>query len=91
MNARQLLANHILATVREDDDELATVPWVRDSLPAFAWVGWRGAFCAQRTGLHLDISGTMSDRPATRGDFRTLCRLLGVTLRDSTSIPKDTK
>ncbi len=73
------LSAHILATVREDDDKLLDERWfmkqTRVDGPLSMIVLIRRA-----EGFHIAVNGHESDRPATRGDFRTLCGLLGVKL-----------
>ncbi len=57
------IAGHILATVREDDDELIDSHWIE-------------------VGVPLQLLRQHIDHIKTRGDFRTLCRLLGVKLQE---------
>ena len=71
------VARHVLATVRADDDEPLTNvffgKWTDCGGPDFE-------ICANDT-VRIWVHGNWCPLPAvkTRGDFRTLCRLLGVT------------
>lgn len=75
------LIDYVLATVRGDDDELIDELWFikqkRVDGPLRMIVLVR-----RPEGFHLEVNGYESDRPATRGDFRTLCRSLGVKLEE---------
>lgn len=77
-----LVTDHILATVREDDDELVDELWfikqTRVDGPLLNMI----VLVCRSEGFHLKVNGNESDRPATRGDFRALCRLLGVKLKE---------
>ena len=92
-----LVADHIIATVREDDDETYTADWGREAMGRSELVFNRHFTLAlyPTPTIETDVPGQsigfLDTTVKTRGDFRTLCRLLGVKLRDSTSIPKDTK
>ncbi len=63
-----LVTDHILATVREDDDELLS----QDN-----WLDTIQHEC--ELVIHYEHC-------RTRGDFRTLCRLLGVELKEPSTI-----
>lgn len=72
------LIDHILATVREDDGEPFTRDFVTDS--QMGWIG-PGMLEVRNDGsVYLDCGdfAVLIDTIRTRGDFRTLCRLLGV-------------
>lgn len=68
------LADHILATVCKDDDEAFTPEWAFE-------VGKNqiGEIAKECDGFEM----LERFRIKTRGDFRALCRLLGVTLNQA--------
>ena len=84
------MANHILATVREDDDEPYDKDWGRAvSGGSCLYLGDNFsidiAACDLEYEDRSDCGGSfgyMSLSIKTRGDFRTLCRLLSKKLKE---------
>lgn len=90
------LADHILATVREDDDEPVDEAWVLSISPL-------GRYCVSDPSGFVQVEYSIVSRSVfaeyvrsetdfdtvptlvkTRGQFRMLCHLLGVPLKEGT-------
>lgn len=80
----QSIAAHILATVREDDDEPIDEAWLRSQSRTDGLLLTMMTFVRRLDGYHLEVNGHESANPTTRGEFRALCRCLGVTLKEGT-------
>ena len=78
-----MMAAHILATVREDDVELIDVNWIeslaRTDDGDLSMITLR--LCEDRK-FHLVCNGYVQKNPSTRGDFHQMCRLLGVQFKE---------
>ena len=76
------LIDHILATVREDDDEPIDDSWFASISDHKQRVMIGDGRCVERDdfgSIFIDADGTHCDFPiTTRGEFRALCRLLGM-------------
>ena len=82
------LASHVLATVRDDDDEPVTEEWlgtVKPSRPFITHVGpdvIDAHYC--HNGTYYWGFSTKHLWEMTRGQFRSLCRGLGIVLEEKT-------
>lgn len=84
------LAAHVLSTVREDDDEEYCSDWARSVIgTSEVTLNERFSLATHRCDIEYDdlqphqvSCGSLRTRVKTQGDFRTLCRLLGVTLKE---------
>lgn len=83
------LAAHILATVREDDDETYFSSWGREMLGATTLqLNKHFGLCTDSCDIEYeddDSFDSIETTVRTRGEFRALCRCLGVTLRETTA------
>ena len=79
-------ASHILATVRPDDDEPVNAAWSQDVLGAVSVEVGRNLFLNKwaqvEYGSDNESDGVFNTTVKTRGEFRQLCRLLGVELKE---------
>ena len=79
--------DYILATVRDDDDEPVTSFWLSgfgDVMDGFHYIG---IICVDATEWEWSLSGMFASSvsihaPKTRGQFRSLCRGLGIALKE---------
>ena len=86
------LASHVLATVRDDDDEPVTEEWFRRHTGGFVnidgptihhcgryltWFNWG-------IGIYDNDSGAVNLGVMDRGQFRSLCVGLGIVLEEKT-------
>ena len=71
------LADHILATVRDDDDEHADQAW--QSLVTFDSAIGDGKWIVAKM---FDTWDDIPKSDKTRGQFRSLCRGLGIALKE---------
>jgi hypothetical protein len=100
-HAAQILANHILATVRADDNEPVTYDWLVPFFKPyqigaskfwalgpleFAEVSYFGDGTTPIADDWVVDHEKLGDLlvPRTRGQFRTLCWLLGIILPEAT-------
>jgi hypothetical protein len=81
-------ARHILATVREDDDELVTYEWLCSTKTPYMenrkiWWNFDGyAVSLSSSGARFHCNHMPIASVQTRGRFRSLCKGLGIELKE---------
>jgi len=91
-DAWKLLADHILPTVRDDDDEPFGGEWAK-GVVGDSFVPINSRFGLDVLGCRIEYEvntryersyGCLDSHIKTRGEFRQLCRLLGIVLKELT-------
>lgn len=86
----EAVCRYILSTVREDDDEEYRSDWGRSVIgTSEVALNERFSLATHRCDIEYDdmqpyqvSCGSLRTRVKTQGDFRELCRLLGVALKE---------